>query len=140
MIRCNRITCHFHTQRIVTVQLNQAVKCLYIFPSHKRCKKGLQPAILIDIPEVSVSLGKEFRQHGEIIVIAFEISMFSGVYMKNLAVSEWNRIASAQQIIHIRVCTVGVKIFISRVRLYIFGQLLHQLLTLFFFLCKIGPI
>ena len=36
--------------------------------------------------------------------------------------------------------TVGVKIFISRVRLYIFGQLLHQLLTLFFFLCKIGPI
>ena len=60
--------------------------------------------------------------------------------MKNLAVSEWNRIASAQQIIHIRVCTVGVKIFISRVRLYIFGQLLHQLLTLFFFFCKISPV
>ncbi len=65
-----------HHQRIVPVELDQAVKHSDILIPDKRMKRGVEAPVLIHIPEITVPLTVKFRLHAKIVIIAFEIAVF----------------------------------------------------------------
>ena len=103
-------------------------------------EQNITSPVLVYIPEITVSLGVIFRNHGKIIVISLHVPMLSGIYVKNRVLSSFYGKSAPQYIIHIRLLTVGIK---NRIRGFRFNE--GSKLPCFFcrpvvFILKIGTV
>ena len=96
-------------------------------PSHFRMEERIAASVLCHIPEVPVPLGKILRCHSEIIIVPFQISVFTGIQIEQSVLCKQYRFATSQYIVHISVSAISIKRLIPRSCINDIRKFLRQL-------------